>query len=1223
MNSPKRGKNTVLILFFISMLLLGSVLLINYFMKQNQRMDVYRSTIEKTLHKKEKVADRILNELIKNSEKSPKIYFSENRFEQFFEEQGLAIIIYEKDTLKYWSTNIPFIAFVKNLNYFKDKIEKLDNGWYEIRSKRVKNIEYYVLILIKCDYQENNEYLKNKFEKAFLVPDEINIVKEGINTICSYNKDYLFSISLTMIVKMPAQITSLLVLLYIISYIFFLSFLRVLYEWIRPQFPYPYLFIPFFLVDVLLIRWGVGYFRFPACVFNSDIFSPTLFASSNFLPSLGDALLHIITLLVIVLFIKRNYLYILKSKNKAVSSAIILSFIAVISFLYVGIIELIKKLVIDSSFSLDFNNIFNLDVYSFIGLIIIAVTIYSFYVILRVSNRIVIYTKKKWYYSVLVILFVFLLLYLGLDNQTIIINTLLLLLFYIVFYLFGETKLKRLGTFKLVFIVLIFAFISSFNLQNENNFKEKEKRRLIAEKVCSQRDRYAEYLFDKMIKKIEKDDILCNMVSKNQNNQNVESSICNYLNSKYLNGLLARYNFNTTVCDSNKLLSIQPDNIVLGCNTYFNKIINDNSDETLNEKLYFINNGTDEVNYLSVIPINGKKKSITLYIEFNSKFIPRGLGYPELLLSGKSEKYPDLSGYSYAFYINSELVKNVGKYYYRSRLITDVISKEPITYFNQNEYNHLLYRINQGRSIIISKKNLSAIENIASFSYIFIVYCLLLVIWELVNLLIIEKKFLKLGFGEKIQYTVIGIIVVSFIIVGIYSLKYITELNTEKNKDNLREKAHSVLMEVEQKLANDRPFNNRSTQELNILLSKLSYIYFSDINLYDLGGRLVASSRNEIFSKGLIAGIMNEDAYNQLTYSKKTFFIQNESIGNYEFLSAYVPVRNELNKIIGYINLPYFAKEEEYKQEITGFLASYINLYIVIILFAILFTLLITNHITRPLQLLIENIRRIKLGKKNKKLEWNKKDEIGSLVNEYNRMIDKLEESAILLARTERESAWRDMAQQVAHEIKNPLTPMKLSVQYLQKAWDERADDWEERLKRFTRTISQQIDTLADIASAFSDFTKLKEAKNEKINLTDVISDAINLYRDYSDIEFKFIAEDILYYVYADKNHLLRVFNNLLKNSIQSFDSFAKGEIIVELIKESKAVLIKVIDNGPGIGKERKEEIFTPYFTTKSSGMGLGLTMVRNIIKELKGEIWVESELGKGTIFFIKLSSVD
>ncbi|MCK9616500.1 MAG: ATP-binding protein [Lentimicrobiaceae bacterium] len=1193
-------------------------------MKQNQQREVYRNAIEKTLHKKEKAADGILSELIKNSEKDPKAYFSENRFEQVFEKKGLAIIIYKKDTLKYWSTNVPSIVYVKNPNYFREKVEILNNGWYEIRSRKVKDIEYYVLILIKYNYQENNEYLKNKFERAFLIPEEIDIVKEKSNAIYSYNNEYLFSIPLTIAVKMPTQIVSILALLFIISYIFFLSFLRVLYERIRPQFPYPHLFILSFLVDILLIRWVVGYFRFPTCVFSSDIFSPILFASSNFLFSLGDTLLHIITLLIIVLFIKRNYLLLFKTRSKIITSVIILGFITITSFLYVGIIELIKRLVIDSSFSLDFNNIFSLDIYSFIGLIIIALTVYSFYVIFKILNRIIVYKKNKWYYSILVILFVSILLYLNLDNKAIVVNALSLLLFYIVFYLFEKTKLKHLNTFKLIFIVLIFAFISSFNLQNENNFKEKGKRRLIAEKICYQRDRYAEYLFDKTIEEIEKDDILYNIVSKNQNNQNGESTICNYINSKYLNGLLAKYNFNITICDSNKLLSIQPDNVVLGCNTYFNKIINENGEKTLNEKIYFINNGTDEVNYLSVIPINGKKKSITLYIEFNSKFIPRGLGYPELLLSGKSEKHPDLSGYSYAFYINNELTKNVGKYYYRSKLTDNVIAKEQITYFNQNEYNHLLYRINQERSIIISKKSLSSIENIASFSYLFIIYCLLLVIWKLADIFIFKKKYLALGFGDKIQISIISIIVVSFMVIGISSLKYITDLNTDKNKDNLREKTHSVLIEIENKLTTKVNFNKETTQDLNDLLVKLSYIYFSDINLYNLNGQLIATSRKEIFAKKLQSEIINENAYKLLVNNKKSLFVQNEYIGNYKFLSAYCPFRNYQNKIIGYLNLPNFAKEEEYKQEISSFLVSYINIYIIIIVLAITIALIVINHITMPLRLIIEKLSKIKLGKQNEHIEWrNPKDEIGSLVEEYNKMIDKLETSAKLLAKSEREDAWQEMAKQVAHEIKNPLTPMKLSVQYLQKAWNDKAEDWEKRLLTFTQTLTEQIDALSDIASAFSDFAQMPQGKKEKIEITDVISNVVNLYKNTSNnIEIVFEQVQPIY-VFADKKQLNRVFVNLIKNSIQAIGYNEKGKIDIQIKLLNKKVFIMVSDNGHGIRDDQMGKIFSPNFTTKSGGMGLGLAIVKNIITETGGEITFKSTQEKGTTFTIVLPEIN
>lgn len=301
-------------------------------------------------------------------------------------------------------------------------------------------------------------------------------------------------------------------------------------------------------------------------------------------------------------------------------------------------------------------------------------------------------------------------------------------------------------------------------------------------------------------------------------------------------------------------------------------------------------------------------------------------------------------------------------------------------------------------------------------------------------------------------------------------------------------------------------------------------------------------------------------------------------------------------------------------------MVAFINIYVILIAVAIFIALIISNYITRPVQLIKEKIGGLKLGRTNDKIEWAKNDEIGSLVLEYNRMVDELSQSADLLAKSERESAWREMARQIAHEIKNPLTPMKLSVQYLQKAYDEKAPDWDKKLARFTKTIVEQIDSLSIIASEFSDFATLPRSKFSKNELAEIIQNSINLFSNATEIKFKFNPAG-KYFVFVDKEQLSRVFINLIKNSIQAIESPINGQIEIEIEEIDNTQIIRFTDNGSGIPADQIEKVFYPNFTTKSGGMGLGLAMVKNIIRNAGGEITFKSAAGKGTSFYITLPS--
>jgi nitrogen fixation/metabolism regulation signal transduction histidine kinase len=290
----------------------------------------------------------------------------------------------------------------------------------------------------------------------------------------------------------------------------------------------------------------------------------------------------------------------------------------------------------------------------------------------------------------------------------------------------------------------------------------------------------------------------------------------------------------------------------------------------------------------------------------------------------------------------------------------------------------------------------------------------------------------------------------------------------------------------------------------------------------------------------------------------------------------------------------------------------------------IFLALVVSNYISRPLRILASRISRLSYGKHNEKIEWKRRDEVGKLVDEYNRMIDELVKSADLLARSERETAWREMARQVAHEIKNPLTPMKLSVQHLEKAWNDRTPDWDERLKRFTLTMTEQIESLSAIASEFSDFAKMPVTLVEDLDINEILANVRELYQNSSQIRFEFsFNSSIPHIIKGDRKQLLRVFTNLLNNAIQAIGEDKAGIIRIDLESSGKRYILKIADNGTGISAELSDRIFQPNFTTKSGGMGMGLSIVKSIIQGLGGEISVKSEEGSGTTFTLIFQAQD
>jgi nitrogen fixation/metabolism regulation signal transduction histidine kinase len=300
-------------------------------------------------------------------------------------------------------------------------------------------------------------------------------------------------------------------------------------------------------------------------------------------------------------------------------------------------------------------------------------------------------------------------------------------------------------------------------------------------------------------------------------------------------------------------------------------------------------------------------------------------------------------------------------------------------------------------------------------------------------------------------------------------------------------------------------------------------------------------------------------------------------------------------------------------------LVAIINLNAFIFLIAGVIAFFITNRITRSFSFISNKMKAISLGQMNETIIWNRKDEIGDLVAEYNKMVAKLDDSAVALAKNERESAWREMARQVAHEIKNPLTPMKLSLQHLQRAIEMGKGDIQELTKSVSRTLVEQIDHLSQIAADFSQFANIGNPHKEVFDLNEMIQLLTQLHFIEGDLDLTWKPEDVKVLITADRTHINRLFTNLIQNALQSIQEGSSASIIVAEKLHNKNVLITVSDNGVGIPEDIRSKIFTPNFTTKNSGTGLGLAMCKGIVEECKGNIWFETVLGKGTTFFVEL----
>lgn len=386
-----------------------------------------------------------------------------------------------------------------------------------------------------------------------------------------------------------------------------------------------------------------------------------------------------------------------------------------------------------------------------------------------------------------------------------------------------------------------------------------------------------------------------------------------------------------------------------------------------------------------------------------------------------------------------------------------------------------------------------------------------------------------------------------------------------------------------------------------------------NFDLYDLNGNLLKSSRAVIDSKDTL--IIPKSVIQKLSGTIDKRFAEHLSIDGRGYQSSYGYVNDLQFKPIALLNIPYFEDDTFNEKALEGSLYNLSIVYFSLLILALCLAYFISSYITKSLKTIENRLEKTRLLERNEKIILKSAStEIGQLVGAYNSMIDEIERSKVLLAKSEREQAWREMAKQVAHEIKNPLTPMRLSVQSFQRKFDPQQAQSREKVDEFCESLIQQIDILSNISSAFSALTNMPAKNEERLNIVPIVKRTLDIFDAKSIV---FVCNDDQIILLIDKDQLVRVVTNLIKNAIQATEQLDTPKIVITLHKKEHHVELSVCDNGVGIPEKDKEKIFEPKFTTKSGGSGLGLAMVKSIISSYNGSISLKSIEGKGSSFVV------
>jgi two-component system, NtrC family, nitrogen regulation sensor histidine kinase NtrY len=1221
-------KNNRNILFFVAaaivLLVLAMISESVYFSDYEYHFRTER--FNRILHGKEKIMEDCLNGLkpvLARGE--PHGSVSESKYFMIAEENEITILEYFDNQLNCWSDNGFDVPKEFDDALYAEPILFLKNGWFLPKTVRAGNEIIVGLLRVRTDYGFENDIIKSGFEKDFRMPANtgFNVKNDSSEYKVFNNKGaFLFSFSFPLVKSNSVFIIfplALWALLFILVIFISLRLTSVLASRGRPMAGI-FSCLLIYLAIYLLFLW----LKKPSSIFMTELFSPNIFLLNACIPSLGHLLIISILAFLISWVI---YRYLPETdgnvRKKSFMRFKILLF-PVIGAVLISLLHILfSQLVSDSNINFETYKVLKLSFFSIAGFVsVILLSLVPLLLILKVSHVRNNQSIKNVLISVLISIII-IAAFLSHDKVSSAVVAVYYTCLIFLIWIRGKRNINIFST--VVVFAVILGLYSLFVITRFADIKTSENLKIQALEFSTENDPEAEHLLLDMWPEMKDDPSLAGMMKVPVFGQADFEKISAYLHDVYFKGYWGNFNINIFLCRRDELILIEEnENRSVNCFDFFNERIRKYGHKLTGTDFYFIDNQGGRSYYLGKLEYNlGNNVTNGLLIELYSDVNIFQPGYSELLIDKKFHGYSGLKDYSFAKYINGEVVLKSGEFPY-DKNDDDYIDKDSdYRIFNSGSFKHVLFK-NGNVTVIISRPRLTTGDVIISFAYLFAF------IFIFTNLLLLvisrpaARRPINLNFRQKLQLSFIGILLFSFILVGtVVAFLTINEYHS-KHYDNVKEKLNSIYYELDDKLSSEKylstDWRNPTNASLNALLINLSNIFNTDINLYDLQGFLMATSRPEIYFRNLSGHRMNNQAINSLSILKKSEYLQTEQVGKMKYISEYVPFYNTQNNITAYVNIPYFRMQSILAREISNLIVAVINFTLLLILIIISLAVFISGRLTSPLLMLTGGLASVSLGKKSEHLSYNGNDEIGELVKQYNSMVDELEDSAQKLANSEREYAWREMAKQIAHEIKNPLTPMKLNVQQLLKSWKDKAPGFEDRIETFSKSQVEYIDGLSSIATAFSSFAKLPGTNLTEVNLPDQVRTTLELFKDTENVEFrvKWFSESRVI-IYADKEHVNGIFSNLIKNSIQAIPAGRRGIIDVFMKVEKDKAIVRVSDNGSGIPSALRDKMFTPNFTTKSSGTGLGLSIVKKYVEETNGRIWFESDSEKGTIFYVEL----
>tara|TARA_R110000796_G_scaffold77585_1_gene173346 strand:+ start:71650 stop:75336 length:3687 start_codon:yes stop_codon:yes gene_type:complete len=1145
--------------------------------------------------------------------------------------EAFPVFIYENGEIIYWSTNrfVPKYGTLEGL--FQYRYLEIGNDKFIVKKTTINSaqnriVEIYGFLPLKSNVPISENFAGTGLnQKIFGKSNYVLSSDESLpskNQITSQQGVYLFSFTGTDLMKIDYPVySSIIILMFALSIFFYVRsaffYSALLNNRGKPMYALGLLTLMLFILRALMIR-----FQLPYSVRSYGLFDPSNFAANYMEPSLGDLLLNQISLLVVVVY---GFLHFhnRESNTKYDWKFFGILLLSIFSFYYLTY-EL-QSMLSNSQWKLDIAKDNSLTIYKLINYFVIFVQGVMFFLLTQLTaTRLINLKNKSPFYISLALVFVTAFVLGWIFTESLFAYLLIYIIYLVLIVrLKFPSEIKRLSynTF-LYFFTASFAvaLVSTLVLGEDIKKVDRQDKVSIATELLTSKDATAEYLLSEAKKKIEKDILIQTNIS---NLFSPKQLIRQRIRRTYLGEYFDKYDIEIMLFNGNG----RPINNTLPNDYSSFSLYSQDQYATDQEGVYFLSFRFPTISnhyyvFMDIKRYNTVVGHIIIQLvkkeQLNNSILPR-------LLFDESSSVTDNGHFDYALFQNGEMVSNVGDFNYAKDFPNEW--KDDPRLFDKglfgNGYMHLGV---QGRDateyFIISSPRYPNRFMITNFSLFFLFIVGMIILVFLVSALFYNLRKRTVTIAAKVQILLNFAFFLPLIIVSIVVLRLVNETvrkNIEENYLDVAESAGSNLTITLKEFLDSQSENNETLENR---VGEISQYSRADINLYNESGVLIATNQRMIFENQVLSPFVNPKAMAEIIENKSSEKLYSERVGELEYQSTYVGIRSQNNELLGILSMPFFESQTQLKRQQTSIVSNILNSFTFIFIVFVLLSFMASKIITYPFTYLTKRIKATTFSNINEPLEWSAEDEIGLMVREYNRMLVNLERSKKELAMSEKESAWREMAQQVAHEIKNPLTPMKLKLQHLKRVLTE-GKGLEQDFNKPIDSILNQVESLSDIATSFSSFAKMPVPRNERLDLADSLRKVVRLFKADDEVKITPNIPRNPVWVEGDANLLGRIFNNLILNALQAMPEGRIPALEISLEETQTKAIISVKDNGFGIPEEIQDKIFIPKFSTKVEGSGIGLAIAKRGVEHAGGSIWFETVANEGTTFFLEFPLTD